>query len=141
MLLRFFVIEAAGIEHAVKIDLRHRGLDHVGLRIERADDLARGINGLGRGRIDLVQNDHIGEFDLIDKQIDKRAIIAVAERLAAILEKIGRGIILRRLAASTTVTIVSSRVRSARLRPPSSRNSNVAATGKGSAMPVDSIRR
>jgi hypothetical protein len=45
------------------------------------------------------------------------------------------------LIASTTVTIVSSRATSDRLSPASSRKSKVAATGSGSAMPVDSISR
>jgi hypothetical protein len=44
-------------------------------------------------------------------------------------------------AASTTVTIVSSRATSASERPSSSANVNVSATGSGSEMPVDSTIR
>jgi len=47
----------------------------------------------------------------------------------------------RKLAASTTVTIVSSRATSERLLPSSSSKVNVSATGKGSEIPVDSITR
>ena len=42
-----------------------------------------------------------------------------------------------RLAASTTVSIVSSRATSERLTPAASRKSKVAATGSGSEMPVE----
>ena len=42
---------------------------------------------------------------------------------------------------STTVTMVSSRATSERLSSFSSRKSKVAATGRGSAIPVPSIRR
>ena len=44
-------------------------------------------------------------------------------------------------AASTTVTIVSRRETSSRLSPSSVRKLKVAATGSGSEMPVDSMRR
>ncbi|MNN61255.1 hypothetical protein D3C76_1293100 [compost metagenome] len=47
----------------------------------------------------------------------------------------------RKFSPSTTVTIVSSRARSDRLRPASSRKVKVSATGSGSEMPVDSISR
>jgi len=47
----------------------------------------------------------------------------------------------RKLKPSTTVTIVSSVETSERLKPASSRNENVAATGIGSEIPVDSMRR
>ena len=52
MLLRLFVIEAAGIEHAAEIDLRHRRLDQIGVGIERADDLARRLEAFRRRDID-----------------------------------------------------------------------------------------
>ena len=45
------------------------------------------------------------------------------------------------VAASTTVTMVSSFATSPRLSPSSPRKSKVAATGNGSEMPVDSISR
>jgi hypothetical protein len=45
------------------------------------------------------------------------------------------------VAASTTVSIVSSRATSERLTPAASRKSKVAATGSGSEMPVDSTSR
>ncbi|MCY1453723.1 hypothetical protein D9M71_707350 [compost metagenome] len=47
----------------------------------------------------------------------------------------------RKFCPSTTVTSVSSRAMSLRQNPSSSRTENVAATGIGSAMPVDSISR
>jgi hypothetical protein len=47
----------------------------------------------------------------------------------------------RRLAASTTLTMVSSRATSERLSLCSSRKSNVAAIGSGSEIPMDSINR
>jgi hypothetical protein len=45
------------------------------------------------------------------------------------------------LAASTTLTMVSSRATSERLSLCSSRKSNVAAIGSGSEIPMDSINR
>ena len=110
--------------------------------VERADDGARGGTLVRRGDVDLVEDDHVGELDLVDQQLDERALVLVARGLAAILQEVVRtNSLASRLAASTTVTMVSSRATSDRLSPSSSRNSKVAATGSGSAMPVDSISR
>jgi hypothetical protein len=69
------------------------------------------------------------------------AVVVVAERLSALAQEIGEAYSFRRLAASTTLTMVSSRATSERLSLCSSRKSNVAAIGSGSEIPMDSINR
>ena len=93
MFLRLLEIEAPGIE-----DLRHRhacviGLDQLHIRVERDDDLPREFPLLRRRVGDLVEHDGIGEFDLIDEEIDQRPVVFVPRRLAAIPQEIARAVI------------------------------------------------
>ena len=83
------MVEPAGVQHLVQRHTGHAGLDEFRIGVERPNDLARGIELFGLCRIDLVQNDDVGEFDLIDEQIDQRAVVLLAQRLAPVLEEIG----------------------------------------------------
>jgi hypothetical protein len=66
--------------------------------------------GLGRHQIGLVDDDHVGELDLVDQQVDHGPLVVLAER-----ERRGQVVVglfpvgFRNVAASTTVTIVSRR--------------------------------
>ena len=53
----------------------------------------RGLAALGgRGR-DLVQDDHVGELDLLDQQVDERSLVFRARDLAAIAQEVAAGIV------------------------------------------------
>jgi hypothetical protein len=92
--MRLVEVEAAGAEDVFKRHLSEIRLDHHRVRIERADDLAGGVEVFRRCRRDLVENDRVGKLDLIDKQINKCAVVLIAERLAAIAQEIARRIVL-----------------------------------------------
>ena len=68
--------------------------DDISLGIERAHDGAGGLALRWRCGIELVQHDDVGELDLLDQEIDQRALVAV-KRLAALAEEIGRGVVLQ----------------------------------------------
>ncbi len=55
--------------------------------------LACGLALCRRGVVDLVEHDRIGKLDLIDQQVDQRALVVIAERFTAIAQKIVRGVI------------------------------------------------
>ncbi|GAJ27618.1 hypothetical protein Amme_005_006 [Acidomonas methanolica NBRC 104435] len=95
VLMHAFEIEAVRGEHAGEIDMASAGLDAVSVRVEGADDLAGRRDLFGRGGVDLVENHHIGELDLLHKEIDEGALVAIARRLAAIAQEIGGGVVLQ----------------------------------------------
>ena len=51
---------------------------------------------LRRGIVHLVEDDHVGELDLLHEEIDQRPLVAV-QRLAALAEELGRGIVLQQV--------------------------------------------
>ena len=47
--------------------------------------------------VDLVQHNRVGKLDLIDEQIDQRALILVAKRFATITQEIMRRVIAKQV--------------------------------------------
>jgi hypothetical protein len=68
-------------------------------------------------QVDLAEQNDVGELDLLDQQIADRTLIVGAEGLAPAGEVVGALVIAQEVQPSTTVTMVSSRARSDRLRP------------------------
>ena len=90
----------------------------------------------------FVEQDDVRELNLVGEQIDDVAFVVFAEPHLSIDQIVYDEQKSRwKLAASTSVTIVSSFATSERLRPDSSAKVNVSATGIGSLIPVDSISR
>jgi hypothetical protein len=75
MLLRLLVIEPPGAEHLSEFHLAHAGLDQRRIRVKGTDDLASSIDLLRARRIHLVQNDNVGEFDLLHQQINHGSLV------------------------------------------------------------------
>ena len=58
-------------------------------RVERLQD-GLDLTRLDRShQIQLVEHDHVGEFDLIDQEIGHRSFVVLAERFAAVCERVG----------------------------------------------------
>ena len=73
------------------------GLDNLRVRVETADDLARGIGALGSGIRRLIQDHNVRELDLIGQQMDQRALIFLAHGFATVAQEIMAGIILQQV--------------------------------------------
>ena len=66
------------------------------VRVERPDDACAPCRSSPASALPiLLSTIDVGEFDLLDEQVDQRPIVAVARRLAAIAQEIGGGIVLR----------------------------------------------
>jgi hypothetical protein len=94
ILLRLLEIEQAGVQHVGEVHLRKAGLDDPCRRIEGADDFQRSSELARRSVARLVEHDHVGEFDLLDQQVDEAALVVVAKRFPALPQEVGGGIIL-----------------------------------------------
>ncbi len=90
-------IEAAGAQHLLQFHLAEIGLDEFRVRVQPDDDLAGRIPFLRRGGADLVEDDHIGKFDLLDQKVDNSAVVAITRRLTPVGQKIGRTVILEKI--------------------------------------------
>ncbi|MPM04986.1 hypothetical protein SDC9_51267 [bioreactor metagenome] len=97
MLGRGVEVEAPGVQDLVGRDDAEIGLDQLRVGVQRADDFARRIEPCGAGIADLVQHHHIGEFDLLGEQVDKRARVARAQAFAAVGDEIGAGKVARQV--------------------------------------------
>ena len=62
-----------------------------------ADDLARRIEPLEPGVGHLVEHHDIGELDLVDQQIDQRALVLFAKALAAVADEVMTGIVVQKV--------------------------------------------
>lgn len=67
------------------------------IRVQPDDDLAGGVPLIRRRGADLVQDDDIGEFDLLHQKVDDGAVVAFARRLATVCQKIGRAIVIEKI--------------------------------------------
>ncbi|SPU71638.1 Uncharacterised protein [Brucella suis] len=88
MFMRLVEIEQARVENRIERHLPKIRLLDAGVRVERADNLARQRTFLFRHHGYLVQHHDIGKLDLLDQKIDKRTLVFFTERLAAITQKI-----------------------------------------------------
>lgn len=97
MLLGLFVIEALRIENAIERRGAHHRFDDIRLRVEGADDFSGRVGLRHACRVDLVEDNDIGKFNLFDQQIDERPLIFRPERLAAIGQEIARRIVAKEI--------------------------------------------
>src|SRR5690606_919907 len=81
--LGLFGIEQARAHHGVDRHTAEGGEMDAGIRIERLDDACDEIALAGLDVIGLVDDDDVGELDLLDQKVDQRARVALARRLAA----------------------------------------------------------
>ncbi len=90
-------VEQFRVEDRIERHLTEIGLLDARIGIERADDLMGKIALFGGGDGNLVQDHDIGELDLFDEQVDQRALIVLAKRLAAITQEVARGVVLQQI--------------------------------------------
>ena len=88
MLVRFLEIKQPGVQNIASRYVRIIRLDYASIGVQAADSLARSLHLILAGIINLVQDDHIREFNLIRQQVHKGARILVPEGLAQVLKKI-----------------------------------------------------
>ena len=69
------------------------GLDDLCVGVQAADDLARGIDQMRLCVRNLVQHHNVGEFDLLDQQGHKRAVVLFAQCLAPVAQEVVAGIV------------------------------------------------
>ena len=93
MQMRPVEVESPGVEDRRAGHPSVIRLDDPRVRVQRGNDLARRVQPLGPRIADLVQNHDIGEFDLIDQQIDQRPVIALAQAFAPIPDEIMAAVI------------------------------------------------
>jgi hypothetical protein len=89
-------VEKPGVEDVVRIDNRMIGFDQVGIGVEGLDDLAGGVRSFRPGIADLVQDHHVGEFDLVGQEVDEGAFVPVAKAFATVGERIVAGEVTQR---------------------------------------------
>ena len=73
------VIKQLGVQNPIQWNLASRGRNDFSPRVECVDD---GFDFTGlflRNQVKLVQDDDVGEFDLIDKQIRDGAVVLLAK--------------------------------------------------------------
>lgn len=95
----------------------------------------------GRNKVDFIDQDDIGEFNLINLQVDNGSFVVFTDCTTSKLKIIEALIVPEKVQASTTVTMVSMPEISPSEFPSSSRKVKVSATGMGSLTPVDSMMR
>ncbi len=81
--LRSFDVVAAGPEHLAGGYPSAYGVQQPCARIEPGQDAAQPIGRRVVDEIELVQDDHIGELDLVDEQIAHGALVVLVRREAA----------------------------------------------------------
>jgi hypothetical protein len=84
MLMGAVEIEQACIEQLIRGNTPIVGLDHPRVRIERVDDGAGGLKLSGCRIRDLVEDDDVSEFDLIDQKVNQRPLVSVASSFTAV---------------------------------------------------------
>ena len=90
-------IEPAGAEHLLQFHPAEIGLYEFRIRVQPDDDLAGRIPLLWRRSADLVEDDHIGKFDLLDQKVDDGAVVAITRRFAPVGQKIGRTVVIEKI--------------------------------------------
>jgi len=91
--LGFFEIEQAGIEYFIQRHFAEAGGLDARAWIEAAQDGMQMFVLLTGNQIQLVQNDHVAEFNLFNQQIDHGALIFFTQRFAAFAETVLRAVI------------------------------------------------
>ncbi len=79
---RAIEIEATGIEDLRQRHLTHHHRQDLRLGIELAQDRQQFLALLAGDQVDLADQDHVGEFDLVDQQVGDRALILLTEGFA-----------------------------------------------------------
>ena len=70
--------EQLGVEDGVDGDHAAHRFDNARIGIEGANDRFRQLDLARRRNVDLVQDDDVGELDLLDEQADERALVMLA---------------------------------------------------------------
>ncbi|MCY1445616.1 hypothetical protein D9M71_621410 [compost metagenome] len=66
-LRRFFKVETTGVEDLFQRDFAHDHRDDFGLRVQSFKDRDQLLTLAAADQIDLADQDHVGEFDLLDQ--------------------------------------------------------------------------
>ena len=86
---RLLVVEQARVEHAFERDLSARRHEDLRAGVERFHDGLDLERLIVAHEIELVQHDDVGELDLVNEQVGHRPVIFFAQRLTAVLERLG----------------------------------------------------
>ena len=90
-------VEEARAHDRVRRDVGVVRLDDPRVRVQAADDLARGIDLLGARVGDLVDDHDVRELDLVGQEVDERALVLLAprtdHRLAAVAQEVVAGVV------------------------------------------------
>jgi hypothetical protein len=89
--VRLLEIEQPRVEDFLGGDCGVIGFNDLGVCVQAANDLQRGVDFLGPGIIHLVQDHHICKFDLVCQQVHEGAFVFFAHGLAPFMKKIMRG--------------------------------------------------
>lgn len=82
------IVEQARVQDGIGSYVGMIRLYDLRIGIEATNDLARRIRALGPRIRHLVQHDHFGEFDLLDQQVDQRALVLLPKRFAAVAQEV-----------------------------------------------------
>ena len=88
-------IEKSGAEHGGQRTAGIVRFNEPGAGVERLDDATRGFDALGPSIGNLVQHDHIGKFDLVDKKLDQGARVIPVTRLTTITQSFAAIVVAR----------------------------------------------
>ena len=88
-------VEEAGVEDAGQWDVAEVGLDDPRAGVEAADDTAGVGQPLGACGGHLVEDDNVGELDLVDEKLDQGTLVLGVALLAAVAEEVVAGEVAR----------------------------------------------
>ncbi|MNV42150.1 hypothetical protein D3C71_1338120 [compost metagenome] len=86
-------VEQPCVQHPIQRQLAELGNFNAGARVQGAQDGHQALALVGRNQVDLVQHDDVAEFDLLDQQINHRALVLIAQGLAALLQTVLRAVV------------------------------------------------
>ena len=92
--LGLLIVKQLGVEDTVERDLASRGGDDFSTGVEGRDDCFNLVGLLFVDQVKLVQNDDIGEFDLVDQQVGHGAIVLLTEGFTTGLKRFGFVVVL-----------------------------------------------
>ncbi|KAI3485014.1 hypothetical protein L1887_51789 [Cichorium endivia] len=82
-------VEQAGVEDGLEVDLAHDHRHDPRVGVEAAQDGAQLFALVAADQVDLAQENHVGEFNLIDQQVADRALVVFTQGFAARGEAFG----------------------------------------------------